>query len=92
MVAIDRNDKVTIYSAAINTALAEVAKQVGDPDLHAALTAIAHSTAYLIAKIKDRNARRLAEKHLVDEIGRLVAAEVNERILREQADAAGARS
>ncbi|MCR6673263.1 hypothetical protein [Devosia ginsengisoli] len=91
MVAIDRNDKVTIYSAAINVALAEAGKQAGDPDIHAALTALAHSTAYLIAKIKDRNVRRLAEKHLADEIGRLVAAEVNERILREQA-VAGASS
>lgn len=74
--------KSQVYSAAVIEALAVAGKEVGEPDINAALGALMFSTAYLIAKIEDRKGRRYAEKSFVDALGAQIALEVNERIIR----------
>lgn len=84
MVQITTEGKAQIYSVAIIEALATAGRGMGDPDINAALGALAHAQAYLIAKILDRNARRLAEKMAVESLGNMIAVEVNERLAREE--------
>lgn len=85
MVQISMEDKANLYSAAVIEALAIAGKEIGQPDINAAIAALTHAQAYLIAKIDDRKARRLAEKHAVEGLGDLISAEVNARIIRETA-------
>lgn len=74
--------KSQIYSAAVIEGLAVAGREAGEPDINAALGALMFSTAYLIAKIEDRNSRRMAEKSFVDALGKQIAHEVNDRIIR----------
>ena len=90
MVQITTEGKAQVYSAAIIEALATAGREIGDPDINAALGALTHAQAYLIAKLTDRNARRIAEKMAVDSLGTMITAEVNQRLVREELEG-GAR-
>lgn len=85
MTKVQDTDLASLYSTAIIEAVTIVAEETKNPDINAAIAALTHAQAYLIAKIKDRNARRLAEKHAIEGLSSLVAAEVNARIISEQA-------
>lgn len=76
--------KTDIYASAVIEALAVAGGAAGSPDINAAIGALSFSTAYLIAKIEDRNARRVAEKAFVEALGKQIAIEVNARILSQQ--------
>lgn len=84
MVQITTEGKAQVYSAAIIEALATAGREIGDPDINAAIGALTHAQAYLIAKLTDRNARRLAEKMAVESLGNMIAVEVNNRLAREE--------
>lgn len=84
MVAMDTNAKTTLYADAIIVALAETGAAIGGPDINAAIAALTFAQGYIISGIKDRNARRLAEKAAGEGLGQHIAAQVNDRILREQ--------
>jgi len=84
MVQITREGKAQVYSAAIIEALATAGREIGDPDINAAIGALSHAQAYIIAKIVDRNARRVAERMAVESLGRMIVAEVNARLVREE--------
>lgn len=77
-------DKTSMYSAAIITAVTEAAHATGGPDINAAIAALTDVQAHLIASIKDRNPRRVAEKAATEALGNAIAAKVNERIIRER--------
>lgn len=86
MAEITTDDKVTIYQTALVEALNVAAAHAGEPDLLAAVDALTGVQAKLIGKIKDRNARRITEKRCNDALGRLIAAEVNARIIAGKAE------
>ena len=61
--------------------MAEAGKATpGGPDINAALGALAYVMAYLVAKIEHRETRRLALKHIEEQLPGLVAKEVNQRL------------
>lgn len=86
MVQITREGKAQIYSAAVIAALETAGKELGSPDISAAIGALAQAQAHLIAKLVDRNTRRVAERMAVESLGNLIAIEVNERLVREKAE------
>jgi hypothetical protein len=77
-------EKTRIYGTAVIEALAIAGKEAGEPDINAALGALVEAQAYLIASIKDRNMRRLAEKQSVGSLGRHIALQVEQRLEREK--------
>lgn len=86
---IEMKDKATIYADALIGTLTETAEILGDPDINSALAALTFSQAYLIAKITDRNLRRLAEKQVNDSLAKMVSEQVNARILKDMVKGAG---
>ena len=83
MVEINVNGKATIYSTAIIAALSVTAQETGGPDINAAIAALADAQAHLIASIKDRPARRAAERQALEALSKKVAEKVNARLLAE---------
>lgn len=83
MVAIDVNGKAAIYSAAIIEGLTISAQATGGPDINAAIAALADAQAELIARIKDRPARRAAERQALEALSKKVAEKVNARLIAE---------
>ena len=77
------DEKATLYSAAVIEALAVAGREIGEPDINAAIAALTHAQAYLIAKIPDPIVRRSAEKGVIEGLGTLIAAEVNARVALE---------
>ncbi len=76
--------KADIYADALIVALAETAERLGGPDINAALSALTFTQAYLIAKVTDRNDRRLCIKECHEALQSRTAQLVNDRIAKEQ--------
>lgn len=83
MTTLSPTEKSTIYADALIVTLTDTAKIIGDPDINSALAALTFCQAYLIAKITDRNVRRVAERQIGDDLARMTAEQVNARIINE---------
>lgn len=84
MVPFTTEDKTRIYSEAVIEALAIAGREVGGPDINAAIAALTYAQGYIISGITDRNLRRQAEKAAVDGLGNHIAAFVNQRLVEAQ--------
>lgn len=74
------DQKTALYTSAISEALTIAASEAGAPDINAAIAALTDVQAALIAKILDRNQRRLAEKKATDSLGLLISKYVQDRL------------
>lgn len=72
--------KAELYANALIETLALTAAAIGGPDINAALSALAFTQAYLVAKIEDRNERRHAMAMIDETLREHVTAMVNERV------------
>jgi hypothetical protein len=72
--------KAEVYADALIVAISEAAKELGQPDINAALAALAFSQAYLLAKL-DLADRLKARETLLQFLDGQTAAFVNERLL-----------
>lgn len=75
--------KTEAYANAVIEALAKAAAEAGSPDINSALAALTFAQAYLIAKVRDRDQRRVAIRECDAGLRRETSRMVNERIVKE---------